>query len=453
MDLASVVLRNVLKVKVENPAGSAQEQAGRGRARFDTGRGIFFLLGMASMALAHVLWPVLHPSAVSQPRELQAKARDPQNGARKSGPPAKCGDFEYIKLALREPSEFLPDPTRPLGAARWFFPTEFRQGAEKLFQTCGLKGDQIKALLAPQDWETVSNGFYIFPPPKVLLEMSQRARERIYSVLDDYPANSSQCHPFRFRPEGFEEWLADAGLGPESTEILRQLVYHEGGSLCFCDTALAQGLFPAADFKRLVEALYGERTFIMKVRINPQTDFDALLAYWGQSAHSPSLRPLLESMAQAPGGNSVGVAYLLPPFARLRLYTYADPANDPTATAQNCFWTAMNFFNEEPDNRFLDLKFVEKVLASDYVPAAGPPTFGDVLCLRDERGSPIHMCVYLADDVVFTKNGHDYMEPWVLMRIPDMLASYQAKEPTHLMTFRSKRHLAQRGLTAHRAGA
>jgi len=45
----------------------------------------------------------------------------------------------------------------------------------------------------------------------------------------------------------------------------------------------------------------------------------------------------------------------------------------------------------------------------------------------------------LADDVVFTKNGGDYMQPWVLMKIPDMLAYYNAKEPAQVTVYRSKK--------------
>jgi len=45
----------------------------------------------------------------------------------------------------------------------------------------------------------------------------------------------------------------------------------------------------------------------------------------------------------------------------------------------------------------------------------------------------------LADDVVFTKNGGEYMQPWVLMKIADMLAYYNATAPARLTVFRSKK--------------
>jgi hypothetical protein len=198
-----------------------------------------------------------------------------------------------------------------------------------------------------------------------------------------------------------------------------------------------QALFPESDFKRLVRALYGEHTFLMKLRVTAETDIDALIKYWGRGGSVQAHRPLLEALAQMPGGGSIGVGGLLPPFARLRLYTYANPAVDPTATAQNCLWTAMNFFNEKPDNRFLNPGSVQQVLASDYQIIPGPPAFGDLIGVLDGAGAPVHLCVYLADDVVFTKNGRDYIEPWVLMKVPDVIASYRTRESTRVAIFRS----------------
>ena len=86
----------------------------------------------------------------------------------------------------------------------------------------------------------------------------------------------------------------------------------------------------------------------------------------------------------------------------------------------------MNFFRAKPDNRFLDFAYVQRVLKSDYKQIDGPPIYGDVISLQNATGTPVHMCVYLADDVVFTKNGHDHIEPWLLMKLPDILAQYPA---------------------------
>jgi hypothetical protein len=48
------------------------------------------------------------------------------------------------------------------------------------------------------------------------------------------------------------------------------------------------------------------------------------------------------------------------------------------------------------------------------------------------------MCVYLAADVVFTKNGANAIQPWVLMRIPEMLGVYQRLQPYQIVFYRRK---------------
>jgi len=99
----------------------------------------------------------------------------------------------------------------------------------------------------------------------------------------------------------------------------------------------------------------------------------------------------------------------------------------------------MNFFKEKPDAQFFSAKSTQQALETDYAKTREHPVYGDLILLSDSRGRPIHLCVYLADDVVFTKNGEDYMQPWVLMKIPDVLAYYNAREPAQLTVFRSKK--------------
>jgi hypothetical protein len=47
-----------------------------------------------------------------------------------------------------------------------------------------------------------------------------------------------------------------------------------------------------------------------------------------------------------------------------------------------------------------------------------------------------HMCVYIAADVVYTKNGVDPKQPWVLMRMKDLLALYTSDQPQQWRVFR-----------------
>ena len=50
--------------------------------------------------------------------------------------------------------------------------------------------------------------------------------------------------------------------------------------------------------------------------------------------------------------------------------------------------------------------------------------YGDLIFLLCPDDSPLYAAVYIADDVVFTKNGGNYRQPWILMAWADLVARY-----------------------------
>jgi hypothetical protein len=56
----------------------------------------------------------------------------------------------------------------------------------------------------------------------------------------------------------------------------------------------------------------------------------------------------------------------------------------------------------------------------------------------NKDGNAIHSVVYLADDIVFTKNGNNYAQPWMLMRLKDVLSDYSGANPARTIVYRSK---------------
>lgn len=73
--------------------------------------------------------------------------------------------------------------------------------------------------------------------------------------------------------------------------------------------------------------------------------------------------------------------------------------------------------------------FAETAQASrgfPFRPASSPLCFGDLLVISEEgeEGSKkiSHICVYLADDLVYTKNSAHLMTPWILSRLRDVAA-------------------------------
>jgi hypothetical protein len=410
------------------------------RRYFALGRLTSFLLGLGTMALLQVWAPAIWERLSLAPAvPVVARSLQPANIVTRARTP--WGEFEYEDLPLPGPDVFLPDSSRPLATPRWYFGNCSRDQLRDFLTSFPFPADHRDALLEPSAVRASGAGWTVLPTRSLILAMDPTARSQLYTVLADFSQNSAQRNPFRFRVDGFDEWFAHSGLGAEQLATLRSLVYTNGGTLCFCDGPVLQDVFSTTDFKHLVKALYGERTFLMRLRVTPDSDIDAIVKYWGsrkRGEEAVTMRPLLEALARVPGGGSVNISHLLPSFARMRLYTYANPAADPTATRQNCFWTSMNFFNEKPDPQFFNLQNVQRVLARDYAPTQEAPAYGDLIVLYNSDGQPVHMCVVLVEDVVYTKNGMDYLQPWVLMRISDMLAYYFARTPVRMVIYRAR---------------
>ena len=73
-----------------------------------------------------------------------------------------------------------------------------------------------------------------------------------------------------------------------------------------------------------------------------------------------------------------------------------------------------------------------------YATVEAPYRYGDILCFL-EGGEGLHTCVYVADDIVFTKNGDSILAPWVLMQVKDVEAIYRRSPDTRIQGFRLKR--------------
>ena len=62
--------------------------------------------------------------------------------------------------------------------------------------------------------------------------------------------------------------------------------------------------------------------------------------------------------------------------------------------------------------------------------------------LAKQAGSIIHSCVYLADGMVYSKNGANHSAPWLITTIPEISSSYAAyintNESLKVLYYRNK---------------
>jgi len=77
----------------------------------------------------------------------------------------------------------------------------------------------------------------------------------------------------------------------------------------------------------------------------------------------------------------------------------------------------------------VDANYVLNALRTEYEPIAGEPRYGDVVLFAKPDGEIIHSSLYLADDIVFTKNGASSVTPWMLATLNDLVMHYSFMVP------------------------
>lgn len=351
------------------------------------------------------------------------------------GRPGPWGQLEFVRIAVEPPDAFVAVEGRSFERTRWYFPQHSPESLTAFFHTCGLTPAQQAAGLDAGAWTRETNAVVVFPDASLILGLSAASRARIYSELATSPQNDFQAWPFTFRNGGFDDWFRGSGLRPETLALVRQLSYTRGPALCFSDLPeVFHRLATTAERRRLLKTLSRNSTLLAKLHVAPDSDIAALTEYWSRAGRAKDIKPLLESLAQVPGGARIDLAHLIPPFARKRLNTFPNPQARPVA---DCFWTALNFFNDPPDDRYADPAVWQAELASQFMPAT-QGQLGDIVLLLSPEEVPVHAAVYIADDVVFTKNGGSERQPWLLMDWQDVVARYPSNQALRTLILRRK---------------
>ncbi len=419
---------------------SPEEALGKGRRAFFL-RLLMIVCSLQFLALAYFVHKKRAPEPAVNPVQLitpvaQPPPTSPQEVYFK-GHPGPWGELEFFRINIVSPDDFLPaDPSR-FPPTRWNFSGMTPEQLATFIQSCDLTPAQKSTLLNQAAWSFTNNLIVLTPGAKLVLEMSNQARTRIYEVLADSPDNDFQTWPFTYRLNGFDDWFENSNVSPATLKLVKGLVYERGQALCFSDLPEVLAQIPSPTERRFfARTLMVRGGLLMKLRIRPDSDIGALTEYWSRGGRAKDVSALLESLTHVPGSAAIDVAHLLPSFARTRLNTFPRPPASP-GPEPDCFWTAMNFFKSTPAPYYENDAIWRKDLAENYslVPS---PTLGDVVFLLRPDGVPYHAAVYIADDVVFTKNGGNYRQAWLLMKMSDMLARYPTTFTPQIAFFRQK---------------
>jgi hypothetical protein len=234
--------------------------------------------------------------------------------------------------------------------------------------------------------------------------------------------------------------LRRANLREEIVSAIEKTSYVRGKNLVFADTPMLMRLAQSEEERlNIRKALSRTPTLVVSLQLTPETDVAKITDYWNDHNRMRDIAPFLESVAANPAVNSLDLIHLLPRTVRRLLYTFPGQNFGRTGYYPDCHWTSLNFHNFEPLDRLADPMLATAYTLENYTKCTGAYRYGDILFLMDgNSGNAVHSCVYLADDIVFTKNGRSPTKPWVLMKLEDVIAQYELFYSPQVACYRRK---------------
>lgn len=357
-----------------------------------------------------------------------------------STPSSPWGELVTGDIFIEQPDEYVSlekDANHPI---RWVYPDRKPGEVRALMSAAGMTAAQITAALDPACIEVTANATLVNPTAGVVLGLSPQVRSTLYELMAEWPANKHMIEPYHLDENDLDARFSSGGVPAEAVAMVKKLIYHRRGNAYFSDVELVlHGLPDDATRVRFLKVLSGQPAVLAGLRLRADSDIDKLVGYWGKvpGVRTTDLRPLLESVARSPGGGTLNILHLLPAFARERLFTFPLP-DQAGVPVNDCHWTALNFFNAIPDPRLQDVAYASDHVKENYFQIGQPSMIGDLIFLLNDADGVIHSAVYIAGDVVFTKNGVNFGQPWILMRMPDLLNVYTRDVAPKVQYYRRK---------------
>jgi hypothetical protein len=365
-----------------------------------------------------------------------------------AGPAKAAGSGPWGKLTVSPvivspPLEYVAeDWGRTSEPDAWYFPGTTPELLDAFLASTGLSTDQAARIKSSARSHSGIRGLVVTPDPAMVRTLSPDVRSRLYTQLAKSSLNFDQTNSFRFLGSSPDDWLGGTLISPQTRQIVEPLIYRDGEFLNFADVEIVRAaISDNEELRRLAKALLRQSTLLVRLSVVDASAVDSLADYWGRGGRRIDLRPLLESIAGAGPDHSIDIVHLLPALARQNLYRYPKLAtadfNKPLLA--NCLWTALNFFSLAPDDRFLDVNVALDTLRQNYYVVEHGFQLGDIIGFVDDEGDLFHVAVYIADDLVYTKNGTSPMAPWTIVRL-DYLRGYYKGRATDLRLIYHRRN-------------
>ena len=375
---------------------------------------------------AFITWKLvgIREKSAAVPRQ-SLPASDEQAGSisARQGP---WGELFTQTISLERPAEYFTNELKTVQPPVWTFHGMNIAQVKALLIANGLTQPEAEKALAPGRVSTRETNTLFKPSEEFVFSLNPDTRDRLYEALRGLDVNLYLNSPYYYTKGQIERVNGDARVHPDDLALFKKLVYGGKDVRRFSDYETLMGSIPTLERRvGLAVSLSRQSTVLARLCIRPDADLDKVVSYWGNVSNVRfiNVRPMIEALKGLPRGGTLSLMYLLPPFARDRLYTFPSPPA-PGQPITDCHWSTFNFSNVTPDNRFLDLAECLRHIDHDFYQIARPGLCGDVLLFKNNKGEIRNSAVYLADDLVFSKMGKNYTMPWTIMRINDLQALY-----------------------------
>lgn len=338
--------------------------------------------------------------------------------------PGPWGELEYFYTFLEAPEHMVDLMEIPARQTVWRFMGWHEDQVRELIESLGLPKPMEMELLGESQWYDVEGEVRVHPSASMVLALPGMARQKIYGVLRKWEENRFYHVPVVIGSGKVRDHFAGAGLSEALVSAIEKTSYPFGNGLAFSDVAWLMGLTSSeSEARAVMKALTRTRTLILRLKIRPESRLEKLSKYWVAGDRYNEPIPILDAVLRAKSVRHIDVVQLLPPTPRKNLYTYPSLSLGMSGAYPDGYSSTLDFFKFWPEQRNREEEGFRKDIQQQYRSVQGPSLFGDILVLTDaQTGKWMHACVYIADDIVYTKNGSDVIQPWILMKYGDLVA-------------------------------
>lgn len=400
-----------------------------------------FLCAAALNSSAQAIVPNFNEAAATSEDQTVERLEDqslemPGIELSKVGP---WGQLEYFEALLEAPVDLVKEAQPTSFRTRWFFRKMDPDAVSNLIGTLALPEELARELTDRERWIKTPEGTTLFPKTSAILALPNTARLELYRILAKSPENPYHLEPEIIYGGSIAKWVEGFQISEEVLQFIEKTSFATASTLLFADTPAILGMAKSeAERIQILRAFSRTPTLVAKLRIRT-ADAKEINTYWNRGIRFKDTSTFLTSMLRYDALKKIDLVHLLPAEIRKILYTFPRPSHARSGYLPDCHWSSLNFFNPDPLERLSDPPQATAYTLENFVQVTPPYELGDVLFFTDlETGDAYHSCAYIADDIVFTKNGRSPLQPWILMKLSKVKDLYDLHFKTNTTAYRRK---------------